>query len=84
MRLFPSVRVHVCSRAFRNKPLTEEEKAGNRFIARVRARIEHVFGYMTRFMAGVSSRVHGLARVGRDVATKNLAYNLRRYMFLVG
>jgi len=42
------------------------------------------FGYMTRFMVGVSSRVHGLARVGRDVASKNLAYNLRRYVFLVG
>jgi len=84
LRLFPDVNVHVCSRAFRNKPLTEEEKVGNRVIARVRARVEHVFGYMTRFMAGVSSRVHGLGRVGRDVASKNLAYNLRRYMFLVG
>jgi IS5 family transposase len=84
LRLFPGVRVHVCAGAFRNKPLTEEEKASNRFIARVRARIEHVFGYMTRFMAGISCRVHGLDRVGREVVCKSLAYNLRRFMFLVG
>ena len=84
LRLFPSVRVHVCSRAYRNKPLTFEEKENNKLIACVRCRVEHVFGYMTRFMCGVCSRVHGLGRVGRDVASKNLAYNLRRYVFLVG
>jgi len=65
LRLFPSVRVHVCARAYRNKPLTFEEKENNRLIARVRCRVEHVFGYMTRFMDGVCSRVHGLDRVGR-------------------
>jgi hypothetical protein len=84
LRLFPGVRVHVCSRAYRNKSLAEEGKVGNWVIARVRCRVGHVFGYMTRFMAGVCSCVHGLGRVGRDVASKNLAYNLRRFMFLVG
>jgi hypothetical protein len=84
LRLFPGVRVHVCSRAYRNKPLTEDETVGNRVIACVRCRIEHVFGYMTRFMAGITCRVHGLGRVGWEVACKNLAYNLKRYVFLVG
>jgi len=60
------------------------EKERNRLIARVRARIEHVFGYMTRFMVGLCLCVHGFNRVGCDVASKNLAYNLRRYVFLVG
>ncbi len=32
----------------------------------------------------LTCRVHGLGRVGREGASKNLAYNLRRYMFLVG
>jgi IS5 family transposase len=84
LRLFLGIRVHVCARAYRNRLLTEEEKAGNRFIARVRARIEHVFGYMTRFMVGISCRVHGFGRVGREIACKNLAYNLRWFVFLVG
>jgi hypothetical protein len=83
LRLFPGIRVHVCARAYRSKPLTEEEKAGNRLIARVRARIEPVFGYMVRFMAGIFCRVHGLDRVGREIACKNLAYNLRRFMFFL-
>ncbi|MDR1991922.1 MAG: hypothetical protein LBQ98_00215 [Nitrososphaerota archaeon] len=59
LRLFPGIRVHVCARVYRNKHLTEEEKVGNWFIARVRARVEYVFGYMTRFMAGITCRVHG-------------------------
>jgi len=84
LRLFPGVRVHVCSCAYRNKSLTFEEKEIDRLIARVLCRVVHVFGYMTRFMGGVCLCVHGLGRVGRDVASKILAYNLRRYMFLVG
>jgi len=84
LRLFPEVRIRICSRAYRNKPLSVEEKESNRLIARVRARIEHIFGYMGRFMAGLSLCVHGFDRVGRDVVSKNLAYNFRRYMFLVG
>ena len=64
--------------------LSEEERVGNRLISCVRARVEHIFGYMTRFMAGISCRVHGFGCVCCEVACKNLAYNLRRFMFLVG
>jgi IS5 family transposase len=81
---FPGIKVRVCARAYRNKPLTDEEKAANTAIARTRARIEHIFGYMTRFMNGITSRVHGCDRVTRDVTAKNLAYNLKRYVYLTG
>ena len=80
----PHVRLRVCAKAFRNKPLTDADKAKNREISRTRARIEHIFGYMTRFMAGITSRVHGLKRVRRDVTAKNLAYNLKRYTCIGG
>jgi IS5 family transposase len=80
----PHVKLCVCAKAFRNKPLSEEDKARNREIAHTRARIEHIFGYMTRFMAGITSRVHGLKRVSRDVTAKNLAYNLKRYVCIGG
>jgi len=82
--MYPDVKLHICARAFRNTPLTDEDKAKNRTIARTRARIEHIFGYMSRFMAGMTSRVHGLARVNRDITAKNTAYNLKRYVFIVG
>lgn len=81
---FPHIKINVCARAYRNTPLTDEDKAKNKIIAHTRARIEHIFGYMTRFMAGITSRVHGLARVVRDVTAKNLAYNIKRYVCIAG
>jgi IS5 family transposase len=81
---YPNIIVDVCARAYRNKPLTDEDKARNLKISRIRARIEHIFGYMTRFMAGITSRVHGILRVRRDVTAKNLAYNLKRYVCIAG
>jgi IS5 family transposase len=78
------IKLQICAKAFRNKPLADEDKARNREIAHTRARIEHIFGYMTRFMAGITSRVHGLERVRRDVTAKNMAYNLKRYVYIVG
>jgi IS5 family transposase len=84
LKKFPGIKVHICARAYRNKPLTDDEKANNRIISRTRARVEHIFGYMTRFTGGITSRVHGIERVRRDVTAKNLAYNLKRYVYLAG
>jgi len=81
---FPHIKINVCARAYRNTPLTDEDKAKNKIIAHTRARIEHIFGYMTRFMAGITSRVHGHARVKRDITAKNLAYNIKRYVCIAG
>jgi len=81
---YPHIKLHICAKGVRNNPLTDEQKASNREISRTRSRIEHIFGYMTRFMAGITSRVHGFDRVKRDVTAKNLAYNLKRYMCIAG
>jgi IS5 family transposase len=78
----PGIEVNVCKRAYRKKPLSEEDKAENKAISRRRSRIEHIFGYMTRFMDGLTSRVHGFERIKRDITAKNLAYNLKRFVFL--
>jgi IS5 family transposase len=84
LKKYPYIKLHICAKAFRNKPMTGEDQAKNREISRARARIEHIFGYMTRFMSGITYRVHGLKRVRRDVTAKNLAYNLKRYVCIVG
>jgi len=81
---YPHVKLHICAKAFRSIPLTDEDKEKNKAIAHIRARIEHIFGYMTRFMGGITPRVHGLERVKRDVTAKNLAYNLKRYVCIMG
>jgi len=81
---FPGIQIHVCARAYRNKPLTDEDKINNKEISKTRSRIEHIFGYMTRFMAGITSRVHGFDRVKRDVTAKNMAYNMKRFVYIKG
>jgi len=76
----PDIELNICSRAYRNRPLTDEEKAINKIISRRRCRIEHIFGYMTRFMGGMTLRCHGIRRAYRDICNKNLAYNLKRFV----
>jgi IS5 family transposase len=78
----PNIELNICVRAYRNRPLTDEEKALNRIISRRRCRIEHIFGYMTRFMGGLVIRCHGIKRAYRDICHKNLAYNLKRFVCL--
>lgn len=74
---------HVHERAYRNRPLTEAQKAANRVKSKVRARIEHVFGHMETAMGGLVLHTLGLARATVKIAFKNLAYNLQRFVFLV-
>jgi IS5 family transposase len=81
---FPEVGLNVCARAYRNRPLTEEEKAINKVISHRRCRIEHIFGYMTRFMGGLTLKCHGISRAYRDISNKNLAYNLKRFVCIMG
>ena len=46
-------------------------------------RVEHVFGYISRFMGGIYIRTIGMARAEREICGMNLAYNLKRAAFLV-
>jgi IS5 family transposase len=80
----PNLEINICSRTYRNRPLTDEEKSINTVISRRRCRIEHIFGYMTRFMGGLTLRCHGIKRAFRDICNKNLAYNLKRFVCLAG
>jgi hypothetical protein len=62
--------------------LTEKQKESNRVKSKVRARVEHVFGYITRFMGGITIRTIGMDRVEREICGMNLAYNIKRAVFL--
>lgn len=74
-------RIH--EKAEKNHPLTEEQKASNREKSRTRCRIEHIFGYMTGSMHGITIRSIGLARAKFNIGMMNLVYNLCRYTFLM-
>ena len=51
----------IHEKAEKNRPLTEAQKASNREKSRIRCRIEHIFGYMTGAMHGITVRSIGLA-----------------------
>jgi len=80
---YPDIILHICERGYRNAPLTEEQKERNRVKSKVRARVEHVFGYITRFMGGIFIRTIGKERAEREICGMNLAYNIKRAVFLL-
>jgi len=81
---YPNIILHICEKGYRNAPLTEEQKESNRVKSKVRARAEHIFGYMTRFMGGITIRTIGKERAEREICGMNLAYNIKRAVFLGG
>ena len=70
-------RIH--ERAYRNRPLSDEQKESNRQKSKLRARIEHVFGYMSQSMKGFYLRYIGKRRNAAAIGLINLIYNLARY-----
>jgi len=79
----PNVQLHINEKGYRNHPLTDEQKLANKIKSKVRARVEHVFGHMTNSMGGMYVRCIGIRRARCEIALKNLAYNLSRYVYLV-
>ncbi len=73
-------RIH--RKGHRNKPLSEREKQGNKTRSKVRVRVEHVFGAQINDMGGTLVRSIGLVRAKARIGLKNLAYNMRRLVFL--
>jgi IS5 family transposase len=73
----------IHERAYRNKPLTKEAEISNTAKSRVRARVEHVFGYQTNSMGGIFLRSIGAARAAVGVGLMNLTYNLARIEVLI-
>jgi IS5 family transposase len=59
--------------------LNEKQKKSNRKKSSIRARVEHVFGYMEQTMKGLKVRTIGLERAFTISGLYNLAYNLCRY-----
>ena len=78
----PHVKNEVCEKGYRNKPLTIEQKENNRRKAKIRCRIEHIFGFMTVSMHGLTLRSIGVKRAVFNIGLTNLVYNLCRYSIL--
>ena len=69
----------VCEKGYKGHPLTDEQKASNREKSKVRARVEHVFGFMEQTMQGLHLHSIGMKRAKGIIGIFNLCYNLCRY-----
>ena len=69
----------VHQRKYRNTPLTNKQKASNTNKSKIRARVEHVFGFMEQSMNDLNLRSVGIVRATGIIGLINLTYNLFRY-----
>ncbi len=72
----------INARAYRNRPLSDEQKASNRERSQTRAKVEHIFGDWVTDMGGKLVRTIGLARAKVNLGLKNLTYNLKHFVYL--
>lgn len=76
------IRSRVHYKSARNRPLTASEEKSNKARSRKRARVEHVFGFMTNSMGGMWVRACSHARNEAVIGLMNLTYNLCRVLQL--
>lgn len=72
----------IHEKAYKNKPLTDEQKASNKKKSSVRVRVEHIFGFVENSMHGSYIRCIGIIRAEATIGLMNLTYNLFRYIQL--
>jgi IS5 family transposase len=72
----------IHERVYKNRPLTEEQKETNRKKSKIRAKVEHIFEAWVTNMGGKLVRSIGRVRVEANIGLKNLAYNIKRFVFL--
>ncbi|HFU76815.1 MAG TPA: IS5 family transposase [Arcobacter sp.] len=74
----------VHEKGYRNHPLSEEQKESNNIKSKTRARVEHIFGFMTNSMNNALHMTSiGLQRIESSIGLLNLTCNLFRYEQLV-
>lgn len=73
-------RVHF--KAHRGRALTAREERANKARSRQRARVEHIFGFITNSMGGMTVRGRSMNRNEAVIGLMNLTYNLCRLVQL--
>lgn len=74
----------VHEKGYRGNPLTDKQKEANNIKSKIRARVEHIFGFMTNSMHdSLKMRQIGIKRISSSIGLLNLTYNLCRYEQLI-
>ena len=72
----------IQKRSSRHVKLTAHQKGANKYKARTRCRVEHVFASIRNRARNVSIKVVSLARVTAVITLDNLIYNIGRALYL--
>jgi transposase, IS5 family len=84
----PRARALINKRGCRNRPLTESDKAVNRWKSSVRSRVEHLFGIVKGMFGFRKTRYRGLAKNDNRLhvlfALANIVVQKRRLLRLAG
>lgn len=73
----------ICEKGYRNKPLTDEQKATNTEKSRTRSRVEHIYGFVSQSMGDFFMRCISFSRANGVLGLTNLIYNMCRYEQIV-
>ncbi len=68
----------VHEKGYRANPLTDEQKLNNTEKSRIRARVEHIFGFMEKNMNQMYLQCIGFKRINTSIGLMNLTYNMFR------
>ena len=68
----------IHEKGYRNKPLTLTQQRRNKRKSKVRARVEHIFGFMTNSMNRMYLRCRNFVRAQATIGLMNITYNLCR------
>jgi len=78
LRQEKKVNPQIIEKGYRNHPLSEQQQASNKEKARIRARVEHIFGFVENNMNGSFIRTIGIIRATAVIGLMNLVYNMFR------
>jgi transposase, IS5 family len=73
----------VHEKGYRNKPLTEEQKASNKEKSSTRAWVVHIFGFVENSMHCSFVRTLGIVRAKAKIGMLTLTYNICRCVQLI-
>ena len=69
-------------KSYREMPLTEAKQRVNHKRSKVRAKVEHILGFQQNSLGGKFIRTVGILRARTKIGLMNLAYNMKRYVYL--
>jgi transposase, IS5 family len=72
----------IHEKGYRNSPLTKRQQQRNRKKSKTRARVEHIFGFMTNSMNQMYLHYRNFVRNQAAIGLMNLTYNLFRLVQL--